>query len=237
MRFIRPFLKLRKTPLQWLVALSAVLLCLASFLADDAVATGFASLHCPFLNSLVFALNRLGDWPCHTALGLAAAGVLWNTGRRDLTRVIAAMILASTLTGLTVNAIRATTGRPRPCAKVQDGFYGMKKDGKWIVGKCQYQAFPSAHTATAMAFAGVALFTGFRYGWAVALFGPLVGCARIYSGAHHFSDVVVAVAIGLLFSRWSWRFVESRWTVTRRRGVLHLPSPARASGALPSVPA
>ena len=203
--------KNRKTAVKCLLALLLVLLCLASFLADNAIAADFKLLHSWFLDDLAAVLNRIGDWPIHTMLGLSVAGVAWCVHRKKLTRLLLTMVLASTLAGITVNVVRFSAGRPRPSTQVQDGFYGWQKDGKWIIGKQKYQSFPSAHTATAVAFGGVALFAGLRYGWLIALFGPLVGCARIYSGAHHFSDVVVATLIGLLFSRWAWKFAERRW--------------------------
>lgn len=187
-----------------------IALCLVSFFADAAVAAFFERLHSRFLNGWASALNRLGDWPTHTAFGLAGAGAAWRMRRKDLTRLFLTMILASTLAGIAVNALRFVTGRPRPNAQVQDGFYGWQKEGAWIVWKNKYKSFPSAHTATAAAFAGVSLFAGLRYGWLIALFGPLVGCARIYSGAHHFSDVVTGILIGLLFSQWAWHFSERR---------------------------
>ncbi|MEI6561842.1 MAG: phosphatase PAP2 family protein [Verrucomicrobiota bacterium] len=199
------------TAAKYLVALLLIGLCLASFLADDAVAAFFARQHSYSLNHWAAFLNCIGDWPFHTTLGLTAAAAAWWAKRKSLMRLFLTMLLASSMAGVAVNAVRFTTGRPRPNVLVHDGFYGFKKDGKQIVWKNQYKSFPSAHTATAAAFAGVALFAGIRYGWLIALFGPLIGCARIYSGAHHFSDVVTATMLGLLFSCWAWRFVERRW--------------------------
>ena len=201
-------------------ALLLVGICLVSFLADHAVAAFFARLHSHSLNRWAAVLNCIGDWPAHTAFGLVAAFISWRLRRKNLMRLFLAMVLASSMAGLAVNAVRFSTGRPRPNAHVQDGFYGLKKDGKWIVWENKYKSFPSAHTATAAAFAGVALFAGIRCGWLIALFGPLIGCARIYSGAHHFSDVVTATILGLLFSCWAWNFVSRRWPIKERMADL-----------------
>ena len=200
-----------RVAMNYLWALLLISLCLASFCADDAVAALFARLHSHPLNRVAAFLNCVGDWPAHTMLGLAAASVAWWARRKDLTRLFLTMVLASSMAGIAVNAVRVTTGRPRPSAHVQDGFYGFKKEGKWIVWENRYKSFPSAHTATAAAFLGVAFFAGIRYGWLIAFSGLLVGCARIYSGAHHFSDVITATLLGLLFSRWAWKYMERRW--------------------------
>jgi len=194
-----------------LLALGLILLCLASFLADDAVAAVFRAVHCRRLSTVAFLLNQIGDWSFHSVAALIAAAIAWQMRRKELARLLVTMVLASSMAGIAVNTVRLSSGRPRPSTKVQDGFYGLQKDGQWIVGKHSYQSFPSAHTATATAFAGVALFAGIRYGWLIALFGPLVGCARIYSSAHHFSDVITATVIGLLFSQWAWNFAQERW--------------------------
>ena len=199
------------TATKCLWALLLIGICLASFLADDAVAAFFVRVHSLSLNRCAATLNYVGDWPFHTAFGLVVAAAAWWRGRKDLTRLLLTMVLASTLAGVTVNAVRLTTGRARPNAHVQEGFYGVKKGGEWIVWENAYKSFPSAHTATAAAFAGVALFAGIRCGWLIALFGPLVGWARIYSHAHHFSDAVTGTLLGLLFAHWAWDFSERRW--------------------------
>ncbi|MCX6968321.1 MAG: phosphatase PAP2 family protein [Verrucomicrobia bacterium] len=189
------------------------------------MAAFFTRLHSHSLNRCASVLNTVGDWPSHTAFGLVCAGVAWRARRKDLTRLFLAMVLASSMAGLAVNAVRFASGRSRPNTEIQDGFYGLEKDGKWIVWENRYKSFPSAHTATAAAFAGVALFAGIRGGWLIALFGPLVGCARIYSQAHHFSDVVTATLIGLLFSHWAWHFVERRWGPTSIQKSCRAPLP------------
>ncbi len=71
----------------------------------------------------------------------------------------------------------------------------------------QKQSFPSAHTATAFAFAVglAALYPPARW----IFYALAIGCGahRIIFGAHWLSDVVASVFIGLLVARavWNWR--------------------------------
>ena len=195
------------TVLRILGVLGIIAISFASFFADD-WATHFAAAHRTHeMTHLAETFNTLGNWPVLAALGLLLGVGGWLANRPRLTRLIAAMLIASMVSGIFVNAIRLSAGRPRPYSQIEDGFYGIRHNGRWIIGHSRFQSFPSAHTATATAFVGVALFAGLRAGWLLALLGPLVGCARIYSEVHHFSDVVASVILGLLVARWSWRFV------------------------------
>ena len=139
-------------------------------------------------------------------------------------KIVTAMLIASSMAGMVVNVVRVATGRPRPYAHVEDRFYGLKKDGRWIVRSARYKSFPSAHTATATAFVGVLLFAGIRGGWLLVLLSPAVGFARIYSDAHHFSDVMVSIILGLLLARWAHALV------CREPGGLLSVAPCLASG-------
>ena len=179
-------------------------------------------------------LNHHGDWSTLAPLGLVLAWIARVAQRKEVARLLLVMIFASTVAGIAVNTFRWTTGRPRPHEEVQDGFYGFKKDGKWIIAKSQFQSFPSAHTATATAFVGVLLFSGIRYGWVFVLFGPLVGCARIYSRAHHFSDVVTATLLGLLVAHWACRYAERKWGL--KSTVVSETAPAQEVKGVDALP-
>ena len=49
--------------------------------------------------------------------------------------------------------------------------------------------------------------------WAAAVGIALIGTSRIYLGAHYFTDVIGAIAIGLAWLAFSWTGVETlrRW--------------------------
>ena len=79
--------------------------------------------------------------------------------------------------------------------------------------------FPSGHTMGATIFYGVlALVLGYSIrGWrrrivaagAAALVIALIGASRIYLGAHYFTDVIGAVAVGLAWLGFCWTGVET----------------------------
>ena len=83
--------------------------------------------------------------------------------------------------------------------------------------------FPSGHTMGATIFYGVLalIVTYWIRGWsrrvlvgsAAALMIALIGASRIYLGAHYFTDVIGAIAVGLAWLAFSWTGVETlrRW--------------------------
>jgi membrane-associated phospholipid phosphatase len=88
--------------------------------------------------------------------------------------------------------------------------------------------FPSGHTMGATIFYGVlALVLGYSiHRWrgriavasAAALVITLIGASRIYLGAHYFTDVIGAVAVGLAWLGFCWTGVETirRWRSGRQ---------------------
>ena len=83
--------------------------------------------------------------------------------------------------------------------------------------------FPSGHTMGATIFYGVlALIVTYWMrswprrvltGWLAAFAIALIGTSRIYLGAHYFTDVIGAVAVGLAWLAFCWTGVETlrRW--------------------------
>jgi membrane-associated phospholipid phosphatase len=79
--------------------------------------------------------------------------------------------------------------------------------------------FPSGHTMGATLFYGlIALFLAYSMGtWreralacsASALMIALIGASRIYLGAHYFTDVIGAIAVGLAWLAFVWTGVET----------------------------
>jgi undecaprenyl-diphosphatase len=83
--------------------------------------------------------------------------------------------------------------------------------------------FPSGHTMGSTIFYGVlALIVTYwmrrwshrvLVGWAAAFVIALIGTSRIYLGAHYFTDVIGAIAVGLAWLAFSWTGIETlrRW--------------------------
>ena len=136
------------------------------------------------------------------AAALLALG-LWKRNKFWMTLAVA-LVLSSCLAGVVATGVRATTGRTRPTAKEPQGWYGIRHDSQWLIGRYDFNSFPSGHTATAMGFAGVLLLGVRRWRGPAVLLGVLMGWSRVFLGCHHFSDVFVSALIGLVVGYLTW---------------------------------
>jgi membrane-associated phospholipid phosphatase len=164
---------------------------------------------------LVARVSEYGDWPELMLLGVIGTLIArWLRSVRWQRILIAAMI-ASTLAGMTINLSRLTTGRTRPRAAAEMGWYGPKHGEKWLIGEADFNSFPSGHTATAVGFAGVILFAAPGWGLLALLAATSVAISRILLGAHHPSDVITAATISLAVAWLVWEFLGRRGRVDR----------------------
>lgn len=148
------------------------------------------------------AVSRYGAWPWLMAFALVGLVIAARRRKGEWIGILIAMMLASSIAGLSADGIRGITGRTRPYATVPQGWYGMYHDAKWLVGRHAYNAFPSGHTAAATAFAA-ALWLA-RRKWGALLLGgaAIIAGSRIYLGNHHFSDVIAGAMLGALVAGW-----------------------------------
>lgn len=197
----------------WLWLLAALLLVAAAFVADHYV-DPLARTHSnsSFLWLVAHDISKFGDWPYLLAAGLA----VWAAGkfsrRATLAKLGLALALSSCLAGFTATAIRSVTGRTRPSATEAQGWYGIRHNSQWLVGKYDYNSFPSGHTGAMAGFA-VPLFLGTRRGKIPAVLLILaMGWSRVFLGAHHVSDVVTAAVIGIAVGVLTWRRILPKLT-------------------------
>ncbi len=158
------------------------------------------------------AVRKYGDWPPLMAacvLALLAARLMKS---RRWMRIVAAAMIASTAAGIVANASRLTTGRTRPkeSPKIEQGFYGLRHDGEWLIGQPAYNSFPSGHTATAFGLAAVILFASPAAGVLALAGAGLVAWSSIAMGAHHPSDVTVSVILSFFIAWYVWRWMRGR---------------------------
>ena len=169
------------------------------FLFDDVLRNWVQQRQSPVGTKWFGAVSRFSE--LHYLLLILVPPFLFFQRRRDIesSRWVAAIALGCLIGGLMTLTIRCTTGRTRPCAQVEQGWYGLRHEGKWLVGSYDYNAFPSGHTGGAAGFAAVLLFRR-RPGWGYALMilPIVVGFSRIYLDRHRLSDVVAAMLVGTL---------------------------------------
>jgi membrane-associated phospholipid phosphatase len=132
--------------------------------------------------------------------------IAWMRRACRLAHLIFCMMLASTLAGATVNSIRLLSGRTRPSEReARSGWYGLWYGKTFLLRKNKFHSFPSGHTASAFAFFGTAAWARRRWGWLALSLAGAIAWSRLYLNAHHLSDVVVALIIGLLLAFVVWR--------------------------------
>lgn len=184
----------------------------ASFVVDDPV-TGFFQLPAKGWARTAAAaslLSKYGDWPPILAAGLAVVLFLLWLRRFEAGRLLLVVLIAGMLTGLSATVIRSVTGRTRPSAEEPQGFYGVRHDSHWIVGKYEFGSFPSGHTATVAGLAVATWLVNRRFGAATAILGAAVAWSRLALHCHHFSDVVASTVLAIFLSPWIFRFLEMK---------------------------
>ena len=154
---------------------------------------------------LAKTVSVMGDF-----LGVLSIGLLGWGGARwrklpEVETLFKAMICAAILSGVCANLCRCVTGRARPNTQSEAGWYGPSK-GVGFSEAHRFQAFPSAHTAVVAGFlAPVVIASNRRRSDLRAIGLGVLGCAgialmawaRVWLGAHHLSDVLAAVILGV----------------------------------------
>jgi len=183
--------------------LAAGLVAIATaFAVDPAVTGGFFLPAHDHLWQVARWISKYGDWAPILLIGLAIVAGLAGCRKYAAGRLFLLILVAGLLTGLGSTLIRSTTGRTRPTALVPQGFYGLRYQGKWIMGKYDFASFPSGHTAVWAGLAGAAWVRRRSLAVVFLLGGAAVGWSRMALGCHHFSDVTAAFVWGLAVGPW-----------------------------------
>jgi membrane-associated phospholipid phosphatase len=196
-------------PTLWVVLLLAAAVIAGSFLLDAPLQRHLLDAHQGQWSHdpKVSATSKYGDWPELMLFGLLGYFAARRVRSVRWQRIILSAMIASTLSGMTVNLSRLTTGRTRPRAASTQGWYGPRHDGKWLIGQADFNSFPSGHTATAVGFAGVIFFAAPAWGIPALLVAFAIATSRILLGAHHPSDVVTAAVVSLAIAWLVWEFL------------------------------
>jgi undecaprenyl-diphosphatase len=184
----------------------AIGLTVAAFAGDAACLQWMRAHQNQTASSWASKLSEYGDWPELMAYGSVVLAIAWVRRAGRLVHLIACMMLASTLAGATVNSIRLLSGRTRPSEReIRDGWYGLWYGKTFLLRKNKFHSFPSGHTASAFAFFGTVAWAHRRWGWLLLSVAGAIAWSRLYLSAHHLSDVIVALIIGLFLSFVVWR--------------------------------
>lgn len=150
------------------------------------------SYSAPWLDALMIGITHLGTY----GAGLTGIGVsLWMWNRHDRMHIWALWI--SFGGAVVINAaLKLLFARPRPTVFPP------------LMAEISY-SFPSGHTIAAVTLYGfLALLLWHNRRWLqgllVALIIPLVALSRVYLGVHYPSDVLGALAIGILWLAPVW---------------------------------
>lgn len=188
-----------------LLFLGAGLLIVASFYLDGAAQVWMTQHQEAGVRKFMRGVGQVGDWPAHVSLGLVLLVLAYWRRSKKWMRVAAAMILACALAGIGTRVVKIAAGRARPSVNTEAGWRGPSVSSN-------YNAFPSGHTAASTAFFATLALASWRIGAAFLVIPLLVAFSRMYVAAHHLSDVVCAVFIGLLsaFAIAQWLLGEER---------------------------
>ena len=123
-------------------------------------------------------------------------------------------MIASTMAGAMTNVLRLSTGRTRPRVSPahEQGWYGPYHHGTWMIGRSEFNSFPSGHTATAFGFAFIIFFADSLWGTVALVLAALIACSRLLLGAHRCSDLLVAIFIAYGISRFLWNYFPTSIT-------------------------
>ena len=185
---------------------AAIVAVLVALLAGAFALDGWSGVHLRLdpdapVRGLANSISRWMDWPWVLGALLLATLAAHGRGAVAARQTLLSLLLAGAVVGGSATRIRSTTGRTRPSAPVAQGWYGPRVNGKWLIGRRDYNAFPSGHTATVAGIAALLILRRHRFAPLMVGATLLVGWSRIAVGAHRPSDVAASLLLAGILIR------------------------------------
>lgn len=164
--------------------------------SDEWLRSQRSLLHGPSWSLLAQWISGFSNGVC--LIPLMVVGALWfdRKERKRTARTLTVMLLSGLVAGLAGTALRSIIGRTRPEVAVEQGWFGPRQEGRWLVGRHAYGSFPSGHASMAAGLGFMAFALGRRPGAAGMTFALAVAWARFHLGAHRASDVWAGLMLG-----------------------------------------
>ena len=190
--------------------IAGTFVCGLSFFWDQAVVHWVQTHEVKPIKNFAGRLSDWGDWPELMLSGCLGLALAWWARNRFFCKLLLCMMLAATIAGAVVDAVRAVSGRARPNnIEANQEWNGLWRGGELLLFQSRYQSFPSAHTGAAFAFFGVPVIARRWHGWWALLIAGTIGWSRLYLNVHHFSDVTVGAFIGIVTAYLVWECCAS----------------------------
>ncbi len=130
-------------------------------------------------------------------------GLIWFQRRRGAVYLLTLVLGIALVDGVLCNTLKKSIDRPRP--------FLTQPDVHLLAGKGGSGSMPSAHSANCWAAAAITFFF-YRRSWKFMVpLASTVGLARVYSGVHYPSDVLVGALVGLAGGAATFFLISSAW--------------------------
>lgn len=174
------------------------------FFLDQLIRILISKIMVDHIMNVMGLISDIGSWGYLSAIALA----IWGFGctRKDKRLKTAGWygIISILVSRFIVEVMKHLVGRPRPSVFDSEGF---RIGPTFAFG---YDAFPSGHAASSIAFAYI-LSKSFPDGrYAFYAVGILISFSRIYLDVHYASDIYVGWLIGLSSGMIIYNYLESK---------------------------